>query len=311
MLTPRENLTLFGHQTARNEFLAAVHSARFAHAWIVGGPHGIGKATFCFHMARYLLSGRQDGDTAFKDTDSLYRRTVAGSHGDLWTIAGEDGKEIGVDVIRGLNTALNYTPAEGGWRVVIIDGADLMNRNAANALLKRLEEPPLKTVFFLITAFPGRLLPTLRSRCQVMALASLSEEDVKQVLVSQGLFVPEFLAYGEGSPGRLMGLMEGEGAQLYIELQGVLKGEPSTAFVHRYGGDDRFFRLIEDLLRHFVHGHLLAKAEGKPSFFIKESLDVTLKVWEKIEELFKQCHVGQLDRKATLTCAFATLENRN
>lgn len=311
MGTPRENLTLFGHQNERDSFLKSFHSPRFPHAWIINGPFGIGKATFAFHMARYLLSGRKDANTSFLETDSLYRRIVVGSHGDLWTLQSEEGKEIGVDEVRELNTALNQTSAEGGWRVVIIDGADQLNRNAANALLKRLEEPPLKTVFFLITTLPGRLLPTLRSRCQFMTLNPLSEEEVKQVLLSQGVALPEFLAYSEGSPGRVLGLIEGEGAQLYSDLQGILKGEEATSFIHRYGGEDKSYRLIEDLLRYFIHDHLVAKVEGRTSYFAKESLDVTLKVWEKIEELLDQCRVGQLDCKATLTCVFATLGNRN
>lgn len=311
MLTPQENLTLVGHQNPRDSFLKSFHSSRFPHAWIMSGPFGIGKATFSFHMARYLLSGRRDSNTSFLKTDSLYRRIIAGSHGDLWTIESEEGKEIGVEAIRDLNASLNQTSAEGGWRVVIIDGADQLNRNGANALLKRLEEPPPKTVFFLITALPGRLLPTLRSRCQVMTFNPLSEEEVKQVLLSQGLPLAEWLAYSEGSPGRVLGLMEGEGVQLYTDLQGILKGGDAASFVHRYGGEDKSYRLIEDLLRHFIHEHLLAKVEGRASYFAKESLDVTLKVWEKIERLLDQCRVGQLDCKATLTCIFATLGNRN
>lgn len=311
MLNPRENLTLFGHQEARDYFLKSFHASRCPHAWIVGGPFGIGKATFAFHMARYILSGRQDGQTLFSEKDPLHRRIVAQSHGDLWTLNADGEKEIGIEPIRELNSSLNQTSAEGGWRVVLIDGADKLNRNAANALLKRLEEPPLKTVFFLITAFPGRLLSTIRSRCQMISLESLGEEDIKQVLQSQGLSLPSFLAVAEGSPGRLMGLMEGEGAQLYTDLQAVLKGGEPTSFIHTYTGEEETYGRVEDLLRYFAHDQLLAKVEGRASFFIKDSLDNALKICEKIEGLFDQCRTAQLDRKATLTCVFASLENRN
>lgn len=310
MLSPQENVTLFGHQDVRDSFLKSFHSSRFPHAWIIGGPFGIGKATFSFHMARYILSGRQDRQTLFSENDPLQRRIVAGSHGDLWTLSSDEGKEIGVDAIRELNHSLNQTPAEGGWRVVIIDGADKLNRNAANALLKRLEEPPHKTVFFLITTLPGRLLPTIRSRCQFINLSPLSEEDVRQVLHSQNLSLPDFLTLSKGSPGRIMELMEKDGAQLYMDLQAVLKRGEATPFIHTYGGDDKFYGLIEDLLRDFVHDHLLAKVEGRVSFFEKDSLDNTLKICEKIEALFDQCRMAQLDRKATLTCVFASLGNR-
>jgi len=310
MLTPRENLKFFGHQEAQNVFLKAFHSGRFPYAWIITGPFGIGKATFAFHMARYILSGRQDGNTIFSESDPLHRRVVAQSHGDLRTLGGEEASEIGVESIRELNAFLNQTSAEGGWRVIIIDGADRLNRNAANALLKRLEEPPLKTVFLLITALPGRLLATIRSRCQLLALTPLEEETVKEVLFSQNISAPTFLSIAQGSPGRLMRLMEGEGQQIYADLQKVLQGGSPTSFVHTYGGEEGSYILLEDLLRNFLHTDLLAKVEGGPSLFNEVSLDEALRVYEKIEGLFDQCRFAQLDRKVTLTCVFASLGNK-
>jgi DNA polymerase-3 subunit delta' len=307
MLNPRENLTLFGHQKERDAFLQAFHSPRFPHAWIVAGSFGIGKATFSFHMARYILSGRQDRQTQFSDTDSLYRRVMAKSHGDLWTCGGEGTSEIGIEPIRELNSFLNQTPAEGGWRVVIIDGADGMNRNAANALLKRLEEPPPKTVFFLTAALPGRLLPTIRSRCHVLPLTPLEDAEVKEALSSQGLASPDFFSIAQGSPGRLMRLMEGEGGQIYTDLQSILSGGAPTSFIHTYGGEEGSYALVEDLLRNLLHTQLLAKLKSQSSLFADRSFDQALKVYDKIEELFDQCRFAQLDRKATLTCVFASL----
>ena len=155
------------------------------------------------------------------------------------------------------------------------------------------------------------LLPTIRSRCQLINLTPLGTEDVGQVLILQGLSLPDFLTFSEGSPGRVMGLMEGEGPQLYADLQVILKGAEPSSFIHTYGGEDKAYGLIEDFLRHFVHDHLLAKVEGRDSFFAKDSLDTVLKICEKIEGLFDQCRIAQLDRKATLTCVFAILGNRN
>ncbi len=303
MITPRENLSLFGHHKARELFLKAFHSARFPHAWIVAGPFGIGKATFAFHMARYILSGRRDGNTTFAESDPLHRRIVAQSHGDLRTIT-DDGKEIGVDTIRDLNSFLNQTSAEGGWRVIIIDGADSLNRNAANALLKRLEEPPHKTVFFLVTSFPGRLLSTIRSRCQLLPLASLSEEETRKVLTSQSIEISVPAQLPQGSPGRLIRLLGGEGATLCTDLQNVLQGESAASFIHKYGGEEASYALIEDVLREHLHIRLLSAIEEK------RSLDRALDVYEKVQRLFDECRFAQLDRKATLTCIFANLENR-
>lgn len=311
MLTPRENLKLFGHQEALDLFLKAFHSPRFSHGWILGGDFGIGKATFAFHLARYILSGRQNRNTDFSQEDPLYCRIKAQSHGDLWTVGGDETEEIGVDSIRGLNECLNQTAAEGGWRVVIIDGADKLNRNGANALLKRLEEPPLKTVFFLTADTPGRLLPTIRSRCQLLALKPLKDEEVKETLHSQGLALPDFFSIGQGSPGRLMRLMEGDGPQVYRDLYKVLDGESAASFIQSYGGGDASYELIKDFLKTFLYGNIKAKIEEKSSYFMNVSLGQALMVYEKVEELFNQCQYAQLDKKATLGCVFAYLQDRN
>lgn len=311
MLTPRENLKLIGHQEAQNLFLEAFHSSRFPHAWILSGPVGIGKATFAFHMARYILSGRQNRNTAFSDNEPLQRRIVAQSHGDLKVLGNEPGQEIGIEAIRELNSFLNQTSAEGGWRIIIIDGAETLNRNAANALLKRLEEPPSKTAFFLITAHPGRLLPTIRSRCQVLPFSALRDEEVREVLFAQGFKVPNFVSSSYGNPGHLIRLMEGEGAEIYADLQKVLKGQPSAHFVHKYAGEEEAYNLIEECLRSYLHNNLLDKVEGKPSCFKEDSLDQALKIYEKVEALFNEYRFAQLDRKTTLACVFANLENRN
>ncbi len=311
MLTPRENLKLFGHEKARESFLTSFHSARFAHAWIVAGPFGIGKATFAFHMARYILSGRQNRNTQFSETDAFHRRIVAQSHGNLWTLGGEETPEIGVESIRDLNGFLNKTLGDGDWRVVLIDGADKLNRNAANALLKRLEEPPPQTVFFLITSLSGCLLPTIRSRCQLLTLSSLQENEVQEVLLAQNLSSPDFLSLAQGSPVRLIRLMEGKGVEIYHKLQEVLQGQAPTSLIYTYGGEEASYTLIEDLLRNYLHRHLLEKIEDRPSFFKELSLDSVLTVYGKIETLFDQCRIAQLDRKATLTSVFAALEKRN
>jgi DNA polymerase-3 subunit delta' len=308
MLTPHENLKLFGHRAAEDRFLNAFHSERFPYGWIIAGSFGIGKATFSYHMARYILSKRKDRNTIFSEKDPLHRRIVAQSHGDLWVLGGEDASEIGVEPVRELNGFLNQTSAEGGWRVVIVDGADRLNHNGANALLKRLEEPPPHTVFFLVTAFPGCLLPTIRSRCQFLNLNPLEEDELQEVLSSQGLSIPDFIDIAQGSPGRLIRLMENEGKVIYEEFQKILKGGSFSSFIHSHGGEEKSYALIEDLLRNFLHTHLVAKAEGRPSCFDNLSIEQVLELSETINNLLDQCRFAQLDKKATLTCIFANLE---
>ncbi|MBS0271214.1 MAG: DNA polymerase III subunit delta' [Proteobacteria bacterium] len=306
MLTPRENLKLIGYEKERDAFLNAFHSDRFSHAWIIAGAFGSGKATFAFHMARYILSGRQDKNTIFLENDPLHRRIVVQSHADLWVLGDEETREIGVESVRNLNNFLTQTAGEGGWRVIIVDGAEALNRNAANALLKRLEEPPPKTVFFLITSSPRRLLATIRSRCQLLTLASLKDENVRNILQSQGVSS----SFKEGTPGQIMRCMEGKGPQIQEELEKILEGAPTASFIRSYGGDETSYELIETLLRNFLHTHLLAKINEKASFFKDASIEQALAIYEKIEQLFDQCHNAQLDKRTTLLCALASLENR-
>lgn len=308
MLTPRENLHLFGHLEARECFLNAVHSQRFPHAWILSGPFGVGKATFAYHMARYILSNREDRNTTFTQDDPLYCRIRAQSHGDLWTVGGDEGGEIGIEPIRQLTSFLSQTTFEGGWRVVIIDGVEKLNRNAANALLKSLEEPPSKTVFFLITVTISALFPTIRSRCQILPLLPLEEPDVKNVLQSQKFEVPSFFHVAQGSPGRLIRLMEGRGEQIFQDLTKILEGALSTSFIQAHGGDEISFDIIEDLLRNHLHAHLLEKAEGRPSFFDSLSLEEALELHNKVTHLFDQCRRAQLDKKVTLNCILTHLK---
>jgi DNA polymerase-3 subunit delta' len=329
MLNPRENLKLRGHNEAREAFIKAISSDKFHHAWIITGPKGIGKATFAFHMARYLLTGLEE----LSSEDPTYRQIVADSHGDVRVVGGQETGEIGVEAIRDVNTFLSQTSMTGGYRIVLIDGADQMNRNASNALLKRLEEPPPKTVFFLITSLPGRLLPTIRSRCQVLALSPLSASDVQHVLKDQGYDCPADLSLEEGSPGRLMGRLEEPGVQIYSEFKKVLDTGAFAPFIQTYVKEEASYTLIEDMVRSYLHMNILEKAMQQASLraersnleiatpltgarndggglFQSISLDRALDLCEKIEGLFDACQFAGLDKKATLTCVFETLHQR-
>lgn len=301
MLSPRENPTLVGHEENVRLFLDLIHRNKLPHGWILAGDFGIGKATFAFHMARYLISGRTNGDLSFSETDPLFRRIATRSDAHLWTMGGDDSEDMSVDSVRELNAFLTHTSSEGTFRVVIIDGADRLNRNGANALLKRLEEPPLKTIFFLITSLPGHLLPTIRSRCQLLSFSPLSELDVKKVLAAQDFSMPTFAELSPGSPGRLIRLLEGEGETLHSDLQKVLKGENPLKFIQTYGDNENFYHLIEDLLRTFLYNRLIKEVNQK------EKIETMLPTYETIDRLFTQCRFSQLDKKTTLACVLGEI----
>ncbi|MGD8327641.1 MAG: AAA family ATPase, partial [Sphingomonadales bacterium] len=166
---------LLGYDEAERLFLDALNSDRLHHAWLLTGPKGIGKATFAYRLSALLLSDSTNGD--IDELHPAIRLLRNEAHPDLRILkrgidpkTGKLKSEISVADIRVLQGFLGSTAAQGGWRIIIIDAADDLNRNAANALLKILEEPPKKVAFFLISHAPGRLLPTIRSRCRHLAL---------------------------------------------------------------------------------------------------------------------------------------------
>src|SRR6516162_10232296 len=193
---PRANPELIGHESAERELRRLVEADRLPHAILLSGPRGIGKATLAFRFARFLLANR-DRSTKMANLSGLaidpesgvFRRVAAGGHADLLTIERAFDprrrrlrSEIVVDDAREITSFFRLTAAEEGWRVVIIDGAEEMNRSAANALLKILEEPPRLALLLLTCHTPGRLLPTIRSRCRRFPLVPLARAVVMQLL---------------------------------------------------------------------------------------------------------------------------------
>ncbi|HRE19820.1 MAG TPA: DNA polymerase III subunit delta' [Rhabdaerophilum sp.] len=193
---PREMLSLVGQEAAEREFLDLYNAGRLHHAFMLVGSEGIGKATFAYRVARFLMAEEGDGGGFFGDpapTETLdipaeHRAThliANNAHPDMAvlrrrydTSSKKFKTEIGVEDMRDALHLLEKTPAFGGWRVVIVDAADDLNTNSANALLKTLEEPPSKTMFLLVCHQPQKMLPTIRSRCRKLVFSPLGESDL-------------------------------------------------------------------------------------------------------------------------------------
>lgn len=194
---PSENPRLVGHRSAGTALAAAHRAGRLPQGVILAGRSGTGKATFGFHLARHLLrspdgASAPDGFAPADPVSSLFRQVASGAHPSVLHLTRPFNEKtktfktvIAVDEVRRIGRFLSHTAHDGGYRVVIVDPADDMNVQAANALLKNLEEPPSKTLFLLITHALGRLLPTLRSRCQIMKLSPLGPDELAEAL--QGL----------------------------------------------------------------------------------------------------------------------------
>jgi DNA polymerase III subunit delta' len=219
---PLTTYDLTGHAAAEQQVLDAWTSGRFHHAWLITGQRGIGKATFAYRVARFLLSNpamANDGlfgsapvkslkiSAAHPTSALLASRAHSGFKLLERTINPKTGKmrtEIVVEQIRELGDFFGLS-RDGEWRIIIIDPAEDLNRNAANALLKILEEPPSNCCFLLITHAPGRLLPTIRSRCRRIDLLPLNQQDVAHVLAVQGhAATDDVIALAKGSPGYAM-----------------------------------------------------------------------------------------------------------
>src|SRR3979411_1310676 len=189
---PRETTALSGHRDAEQALLNAYRSGRIPHAWLIGGAQGIGKATLAYRMARFVLAHRdplapnvQAARTLAVDpSHPVARHIAAGAHGGLLTLErtlndkGVMRTVITVDETRETISFFGSTAAVEGWRVCIVDTVDELNPNAANALLKILEEPPRQSLFLLVSHAPARVLPTIQSRCRKLALRPLAVDDV-------------------------------------------------------------------------------------------------------------------------------------
>lgn len=237
---PRHTVQLFGQDRAERGFLDAYGTGRLHHGWLITGPRGVGKATLAWRIARFLLS-REEGGGLLGDTPPLPDRLdLAADHPVSRRVAAltepglllcrrpwDDKRErlkqaITVDEVRRVKSFFNLSATEGGRRVVIVDAADEMNVAAANALLKILEEPPARSTLLLVAHRPMALLPTIRSRCRVLACAPLGPGDMASALAGAGFDAGDDTArlaqLALGSVGEAIRLLSQDGLEMYGEL---------------------------------------------------------------------------------------------
>jgi DNA polymerase-3 subunit delta' len=291
---PRESHALIGQAEAEATLLDAYRSGRIHHGWILGGTKGIGKATLAFRFARFVLAHPDPSAPAVRDARDLSvdpaapvaRRVATGAHTDLlylrrpWDEKNKRFKtELPVDEIRRTVSFFGSTAGEGGWRIAIVDPADDMNAAAANALLKILEEPPARSLFLVVSHQPGRLLPTIRSRCRRLGMASLDQDTIVRGLADLGFAertdastMAAAARIAEGSLRRAIQMIETDGVGLHRQIEGIAGRLPAVDVreVHKLadavtarGADEAFETTIDFFLEHAVAMARKAAAAGQ------------------------------------------------
>jgi DNA polymerase-3 subunit delta' len=319
---PREVFELEGHEQAEAAFEAARARGRLHHAWLLTGPEGVGKATFAYRAARRLLGAPADPSRGLLGADPghpVSRQVVARAHPDLLVLerAGEDGKPrkvIPVDDARRLSEFFSKSPASAPYRVAIIDAADDLNVNAANALLKTLEEPPPKGVLLMVAHSPGRLLSTLRSRCRRLAFAPLGLEPAAAFVRARAEVSEEaalrLSRMAGGAPGRALALAAGEAIALDDAARALLADLPGLDAAMALSLADRFrggegqaqFNLLFERLAERVRtltAERAAQGQG--------ALDRWAQAWETLQRLPREVEALNLDRADALFTALTEL----
>jgi DNA polymerase-3 subunit delta' len=331
-VAPRETTALFGHREAETALLNAYRSGRIPHAWLIGGAAGIGKATLAYRMARFVLAHRnplapdvQRAETLCVDpSDPVARHVAAGAHGGLLTLErtlndkGVMRTVITVDETRETISFFGSTAAVEGWRVCIVDTVDELNPNAANALLKILEEPPRQSLFLLVSHAPARVLPTILSRCRKLLLRPLATSDVIRAAAQAANIaiddpaLSEAAAAAEGSVARALTLLGGDALRLHQRTAALLATLPQVdprelhALGDALGGSDRVaLSAFVDSVDRWVGERL--RADDANANAKLPRLARLAEVWEKINRAARDTAEYNLERKPLVFSVFGLL----
>jgi len=352
LLPPHQNFLLIGHQAVEQKLLQDYQSGRMPHALIFAGPEGVGKATLAYRLARFLLAeGGEAEDSLFGDAapptnlfvsadNPVSKRIASGGHADFRAIQREfDEKKgrlkagISVDEVRKINPFLHRTAAEGGWRVVIIDGAEHLNRNSQNAILKILEEPPPKTLLILVTNQPGGFLPTIRSRCRLYSFGSLEASDVILLLEKAHPDMTRdeknmLSGLSEGSVGYAMRLFDEGGAELYQQLFNHFKILPEMDWpkVHELSeklgrtGAEQSYQTTMELFIYWLQRYIRFQGRGaEMPVIVQEERHVMthfmahfpgqkmVQLWEDVAGIYQKTARHNLDRRQAVLETFGKI----
>ncbi len=355
--SPRDSTFFVGHEKNEQALINLINSGAMPHALIFAGTKGIGKSTLAFRLARCLLkhgTAESNQDSLFGDVpaeitslsvakdDPVFSKVASGGHPDMLTLEHsldpkKTSKNGDIDVYTARKVApfLRMTSSAGGWRVVIVDNADTMNRNAQNALLKILEEPPKNTILIVVAHRLGAMIPTIRSRCRVMHfdplaavdLATLMSKEVGGTLSDKDKNILNFLA--QGSIGRAQKLIASGGLDIADKVLGMVEHWPNFNWVdvHHLSdqcgrmGQDSNFGNVESTFNTIFETLVFAKAKGQGQegqnalqeplnkdvclkILESRSLEALTDIYDKLTAHFRQARFSNLDKRQAVLEAF-------
>lgn len=322
-IPPGENTVLFGHNAAQSFLANAYRSGRMHHAILIEGPQGVGKATLAYRFARHMLAHPDPLSAPEMIADSgpddpLTRQIASGASHNLLHLArpvdektGKVKSVITVDEVRKAGKFFGQTSGTGNWRIAIIDPADDLNRNAANALLKILEEPPKRSLFLVLSHTPGRLLPTIRSRCLSLRLQPLSAPDLDLALGHLGAAPGEadaIIRLSEGSVARALLLRNYGGAEIaeafvdIIERGSLANREPIHKLAETLSARDR--DVAYQFFTELVIDRIQAMARDAGAAGDLNEADRLARLSVELAEHFATAAAYNLDRKQTVLHVF-------
>ena len=332
---PRETYDLIGHSDAETRFLKAQASGRLHHAWLITGAPGVGKATLAYRMIRHMLGGKTLLDTSMDipNSDPVAQRIESLGHGNFMLLRRPyDFKlkkirtEIPVNDVREMGKFFQGTAAEDkSWRVCLIDAADDLNRNSENAILKILEEPPAKALIILLSSSPGRLLPTIRSRCMHLPLRAVPDAEIAPWLRDRvdapDQIIDAAVKLSRGGPGKAIALAQNADTVLK-PLTGFLSSLErshskmdhvlANSLAAQNAGASRklFWEALQDVLQAQSTFSITGEWHGafKP-LPVSKSPETWQKLWDKVGEIQHLEAAINMDKKTVMSDTLSAIRS--